>query len=151
MRLDEVPLNDLLALRKMTSADGERAIANWQLSSEDAEKARELVGKDVPPAESAFVTQQQEWSDKRLWRAAAYVLGASLRQIATIEDVAHTSVNDSLRRVLGEGRQHERLAKRIPFEHLSAYLRAFNSNLETLRPLPVKEVAKWLQSQTDLD
>lgn len=151
MNITDIPLETLLSLRKTTKPNAARILGEYGLSEIDYATAMELAGKDISETASASVDAARHWQHKRLWRASAYLLGGSLGQIATLDGVARSTVNESLRQELGMNRNTQRIANKIPGEHLSAHLRTFNANLNVLYVKTPMEAAQWILSKTDLD
>lgn len=91
--------------------------------------------------------------DRPVWLVAAYLLGASLRQLALLHGVQHPTIAQSINKLMpGPERTMKRLKFTMTFEALSEYHRMYYNNLDTVREIkqPLL-VAQWLIDNTELD
>lgn len=152
--LGTLTLEDLGKLRKLSPPDAELFLAAHTLSEQERGYVDKLVGRDLKSLPAGYSVQVHD-PTRRLWLCAAWLAGASWRQLARLHQVApQTIMSVADRELTSFERQVLRnkiQPKPISLESLDAYRNAFVKNVDTLKHLPAQEVAQWLLDNTELD
>lgn len=141
--IDKIPIEDMLKLRKMPRAEGLKFLERFNLGEEDLATAQSLFQDDEPEADTRY--------DNRKWVVAAYLLGATYRQIAVDKGVSRQSVFDMVDRVLPQKAQRKRLNQEISLEAMGEYKVAYFDHIDSLRHKSPEEIALWLYATVELD
>jgi hypothetical protein len=150
--LGTLTMEDLGKLRRMTRPDADMFLQPHTLSDQERKYVDALVGKDLHAHRSTSVTVQVHDPTRPLWVTAAWLAGASWRQLARLHSIAPQTVMAAADRLLiSPERQSLRLRTQMSLESLDAYRKKFVSNAEHLQDLPPHEVAQWLLDNTELD
>lgn len=147
----------MLKVPKMTIEDATKYLASLDLTDDErvtllAKAGTKLRGKPKPVEREQVISYHID-PDRPLWLVAAYLLGASLRQLALLHGVQHTTILQSINKVMpGPERAMKRIKFTMTFEALSEYHHQYYSYLDDVRFLkqPLK-VAEWLNNTTELD
>lgn len=147
--LGTLTMEQLGALRRMSRPDAELFVAQHKLEGDDRERALALAGRDLIMESPASTTT----NIRRNWLAAAWLLGASFRQLGHLHDVAPQTIMSSVDRILpSPQRMKMRLVQdRISPELISEYRAQFNRSLEVLTGMTPLEIAQWLLDNTEGD
>ena len=150
-------MEDLARIRRMSSTDAESWLRDKDLTDEQRAQVLSLAGRDVKPVVQAVshaersVPRGHVWDRTRpLWFAAAWLMGASWRQLAYMHKIAAQTVTASADRVMQSAdRQRLRINHEMSYEALAEYRVAFlKQDFKDQTPL---EVANILLSTTELD
>lgn len=150
--LGTLTMDDLGKLRKLSLADAEMFLSTHTLSDTERKYAEALIGRDIKSLPAGFSVQVHD-PTRRLWLCAAWLAGASWRQLARLHSVAPQTIMSVADRQLSSV---ERQALRIrtepmSLESLDAYRKSFVKNVDTLKDMPPQDVARWLLDHTELD
>lgn len=141
-------MEDLDKIKAMSVDDATRYITGRDLDDAEREAVLALAGaskgKVLPMVAGAH--------NRKVWLAAAWLLGASFRQLAESEGIAQQTVLRYVDRVLPKlARQTGRLGTSMSLEALSTYHAKFMSeDPRDIDPDPIA-TAKWLLAHTELD
>ena len=150
--LGTLTMEDLTKLRKMTKANAEIFLSQHTLTDEERETANRVVGRDLNLTPSVQAVWQLYDPTRRLWITAAWLAGASWRQLARLHEVAPQTLMVSADRLLTSSeRQALRLRAQMSLEALSAYRSKYVQNAEMLSTMSPQAVAHWLLTNTELD
>ncbi len=95
---------------------------------------------------------QRRIKPRRFWYLIGYLLGGSLRNIATLDGVQPQTVLNGLNTLMDSvTRNAKRMAKSTSLEALSEYKVTFNKHIELLMKLEPLEAARWIVNNTDRD
>jgi len=139
--LGSLTMEDLSRIRRMGTADAELFLSRHTLTDEDRLTAMSLIGKDKDRPDYDKV--------RRHWLAAAWLLGASYRQLAAVHGVARQTVMDIVWRALPEAPSRSRAVSVMSNEKLSHLRVFFNKHVEHLMDLSIHEAAQWLYDNLD--
>lgn len=147
--LGDLTMEDLSKIRKMSSTDAEGFLHNRILTKDELEAAMRLAGRDRLSGEE---TVQIHSPSRRMWFCAAWLAGASWRQLARLHDLAPQTVSSVVDRLmLSPVRQALRLRSEMSFEALECYRKSFMLNKEKFSLMRPQEVAQWLLDNTEID
>lgn len=144
---------EIKIIRGLSKGDAELWLAAKfpGLTSDDKEIALRLAGRDLktlPPATS----NSKYDPTRRLWLAAAWLMGASWRNLAALHGVAGPTILLTVDRILPkEERQAQRLGTRMSVDRIAMYRASFTANIQHLQSLTPLEIAQWLLDNTELD
>lgn len=134
----------------MTPADAERFLSQFAMTEEQLESARSLVGKDLSSGNRIVVTRHDP--TRRLWLAAAHILGASFRQLARLHGVQPATIVQAISKLLPvETRDAQRFTREVSHEKLSAYRATYVANASSLQGLTPRECAQFILNNTEDD
>lgn len=80
----------------------------------------------------------------RKWRAAAWLLGASYRDLGMFHSCSHASILQSINKELPKDRLKLRLALELAPSALAWYYNQFQANVTKFRLLTPEQIAQWL-------
>jgi hypothetical protein len=147
--LGDLTMEDLSKIRKMSPTDAESFLRNHILTKDELDAAMRLAGRDRLNGDE---TVQIHSPSRRMWFVAAWLAGASWRQLARLHDIAPQTVTSVADRLLSSPeRQHQRLRQEMSLESLEAYRKSFMLNKERFSLMRPQEVAQWLLDNTELD
>ena len=151
--LGTLTMEDLGKLRKMTRPEAGVFLSKHTLSVQEMDYANRLIGKDLHDNTRATSLVLRVMDPTRpLWVTAAWLAGASWRQLAKLHAVAPQTIMAAADRVLiSSERQALRQRSSMSLESLDAYRKKFEQHLELLSGMPPHEVAQWLLDNTELD
>jgi len=139
--LGTLTMEDLSRIRRMGTADAELFLSRHDLSDEDRTIAMSLIGKDKDRPDYDKV--------RRHWLAAAWLLGASYRQLGAVHGVARQTIMDIVWRALPEAPSRNRAVAQMSNEKLSHLRVFFNKHVERLIDLSIHEAAQWMYDNLD--
>lgn len=149
--LGTLSMEDLGNLRRMKPADAAIFLSGHTLTHDEQVKVDKIIGRDLPEMASSMVIQVQDPS-RPLWVLAAWMAGASWRQIAKLHGVASQTIMAAADRLLvSSQRAPQRLRVGMSLEALDTYRKSFVNNLDKFRLMTPQEVAQWLLDNTELD
>lgn len=150
--LGTLTMEDLSALRKMKRINAEIFLNKHTLNDTERARVNELIGRDLASDGGESLVIQLHDPTRPLWVIAAWLAGASWRQLAKQHGVAPQTIMAAADRLLiSSERQPLRLRTSMSLEALDAYRATFVKNLAILKPKPPQEVAMWLLDNTELD
>jgi hypothetical protein len=148
--LGDLTMEELSKLRRMSVVDAQLFLSHRgvSLTPDERERALALAGRD----RMLDAPQSPATNIRRNWMTAAWLLGASFRQLGTLHDIApQTAVSIIDRAMKSKERSAIRLAQGMSLEALSAFRARYNESLETLTGMTPLEIAQWLLDNTELD
>lgn len=148
--LGTLSMDDLRKLRKMSPTDAEAFLLKHVLTKDELDSAMKLAGRDKQL--TVEETIQIHSPSRRLWFVAAWLAGASWRQLSRLHDIAPQTVTSVADRMLSSPeRQAQRLRSDMSLEALETYRRSFLQNKDKFSLMRPQEVAQWLLDNTELD
>src|SRR5687768_2315401 len=144
-------MDDLSTLRKLSKPDAQLFLSAHTLSDEDMLRVSLLIGKDSKSLPAGYAVQVHD-PTRRLWFCAAWLAGASWRQLARFHDIApQTVMSVADRQLTSAERQPLRIKSQMSLESLDTYHKNFILNIDKLKQMQPQEVARWLLDNTELD
>lgn len=146
--LGTLTMDDLSKLRRMSRADAATFLTSHILSEDEMQRVKLLISKDRVEA-----SVKQYDPTRRLWFAAAWLAGASWRQLSRLHDVAPQTIMSIVDRIMvSQERQSLRIHHSgMKLEALEMYHANFIKNLDVVKSMTPREVAQWLLDNTELD
>lgn len=151
--IGSLSLEDLARIRRMSETDARAFVADKNLSVEQLTTVLLLAGKNINEAHKPLTVNRGIVFDnsRRKWFLAAWLAGASWRQLAWLHGVAPQTVLSSADRLMPSHlRQTARLATTMTPEALSAHRAAFIAE-PALADLDPVALAQHLLATTDKD
>jgi len=150
--LGTLTMDDLSALRKMKPVDAEMFLSKHQLSDGDKMRLKDIIGRDLTDDIGSSMIIHLQDPSRPLWVLAAWLAGASWRQIARLHGVAPQTIMAAADRLLVSSlRQPQRLRTSMTLEALDSYRATFIKNVASFRLMTPQQVAMWLLDNTELD
>lgn len=136
----KVGLSRASLLRKLSPVEGEIVLSGLGLTREEITQALEICKK--PKASPVTIVINDP--SRKIWLVAAWLLGASWRQLAILHGIAHTSVMQSARKAITSKSLDYRAMhtkNKIPFERLEIMRRIFLENKDKFANMDPSDVA----------
>lgn len=115
--------------------------------SPEAQKLLEALAKGPPV--SSYVKELQNYETRRKWLCAAWLLGASFRQLAMLHEVTPATVIQLVNKAMAkEARNAARLSVKLGYSELSWYKARFQDHIAILALLEPADIARWLMHRT---
>lgn len=144
----KIGLQRAALLRKLTPNDGQVLLAPLNLSPEEMKEALAIC-KPAKREDSPQVIIYDP--TRRTWFLAAWILGASWRQLASLHAIAHPSVAQSARKGMTQEivDEKKRIGARMTLERLALLRNIYLDNkaeLSALDPIPAAHKLDELSS-----